>query len=41
MEDNKLQSTGEEMRMSDFSEMLALIFVTIVIIGSVISILFF
>lgn len=41
MKDDKEQFTGEEMRMSYFSEVMALIFVTVVIVGSVISILFF
>ncbi len=34
-------SSGEDSRMSDFSEIIALIFVTIVIVGSVIGILFY
>lgn len=41
MKDNKEQPSGEDMRMSDFSEVVALIFVTIVIVGSVFIILFF
>jgi hypothetical protein len=41
MEDNKVQTSGEDIRISNFSEVMAFIFVTIVIIGSVISILFF
>ncbi len=35
------QPSGEDRRMSDFSEIIALIFVTIVIVGSVIGILFY
>ncbi len=41
MEENKVQPSGEDMQMSNFSEVVALIFVTLVIVGSVISILFF
>ena len=41
MEDNKIQPTGEDLRISYFSQVMALIFVTAVIVGSVISILFF
>ncbi len=41
MNDNKDQTSGEDIRISNFSEMIAMIFVTVVIIGSVISILFF
>ncbi len=41
MKNEKIQPSGEDMRMSDFSEMVALIFVTVVILGSVFIILFF
>lgn len=41
MKDNKEQSTREDMRIADFSQLIAFIFVTVVIVGSVISILFF
>jgi hypothetical protein len=41
MKDNKVQPTREDMRMADFSQLIAFIFVTVVIVGSVISILFF
>jgi hypothetical protein len=41
MEDNKVQPSGEDLRMSDFSQVMALLFVTLIIVGSVISILFF
>jgi hypothetical protein len=41
MKDHKEQTSGEDIRMSNFSQVIALIFVTVVIIGSVISILFF
>lgn len=41
MNDNKEQTSGEDIRISNFSQAIALIFVTVVIIGSVISILFF
>jgi hypothetical protein len=41
MEDKKTPSTGAEIRISNFSQVMAAIFVTIVIVGSIISILFF
>ncbi len=41
MKENKADPSGEDIRISYFSEVLALIFVTVVIVGSVISILFF
>jgi hypothetical protein len=41
MEENREQSTGEEIRISNFSQILAYIFVTVVVVGSMISILFF
>lgn len=41
MEDNKTQSTGDEIRISNFSQIMAVIFVTVVVVGSIISILFF
>jgi hypothetical protein len=41
MEDKKIQSTGDEIRISNFSQIMAVIFVTVVVVGSIISILFF
>lgn len=41
MKENNVHPTEEDMRMSYFSEVLALIFVTLVILGSTIIILFF
>ena len=41
MEDNKIQPTGDEIRISNFSQIMALIFVTVIVVGSIISILFF
>ena len=41
MKEDNVPSSGDDMRMADFSEVMALIFVTVVIVGSVISILFF
>ena len=41
MNDNKGQPTGEDIRMSDFSQVMALIFVTVVIVGSVIDVFYF
>jgi hypothetical protein len=41
MEDDQIQPTGDEIRISNFSMIMALIFVTVVVVGSIISILFF
>jgi hypothetical protein len=41
MEDNQIKPTGDEIRISNFSQIMALIFVTVIIVGSIISILFF
>lgn len=41
MNENKGEQIGDDIRMSDFSEVMALIFVTVVIVGSVLMILFF
>ena len=40
-EEYKEQGPVEDIRMSNFSQVIAIIFVTVIIIGSVISILFF
>lgn len=41
MEDKKIRPTGDEIRITNFSQVMAVIFVTIVVVGSIISILFF
>jgi hypothetical protein len=41
MENKKIQPTGDEIRISNFSQIMAVIFVTVVVVGSIISILFF
>jgi hypothetical protein len=41
MESNKEAPSGEDIRMSNFSQVIAIIFVTVILVGSVISILFF
>jgi hypothetical protein len=38
---NNIENETEDMRMSNFSQTISIIFVTVVIVGSIIKILFF
>ena len=41
MEDNKQRKLVKDLRMSNFSQVISIIFVTVIVIGSIIKILFF